>query len=109
MQRIYGSRIAPAQDPSQEVVQRLAEMGYQLEPAALKIICGYPGSKEELLRRIVGSTDRSVAVIDTARVSCLLPSFPVPPLLTDRQPLSPLSAPSFLGLSMPTVSSPVMK
>src|SRR5512137_2262186 len=98
MQRISGSRIPQVHDPGQEIVQRLAEMGYQLEPAALKIICGYLGSKEELLRRIVGSTDRSVAVIDTARVSCLLPSFPVPPLLTDRRPPSTISAQPFPGL-----------
>ncbi|MCK9565969.1 MAG: hypothetical protein M0Q43_07965, partial [Methanothrix sp.] len=56
----------------QEIVQRLAEQGYQLEPEALEIICRYPGSKEELLRRIINGTDRSVAVIGTSQVSCHL-------------------------------------
>jgi len=92
MQRIYGSRIATAHDPSQEVVQRLAEMGYQLEPAALKIICGYPGSKEELLRRIVDRTDGSVAVIDTVQISCILSSAPSP-IFQDGRAASPISAP----------------
>jgi DNA polymerase II small subunit len=53
-------------------VQRFAEMGYQLEPEALEIICRYPGSKDELLRRILSSMDRSVAVIRTSQVSCHL-------------------------------------
>ena len=58
----------------QDIVQRLAEQGYQLEPEALEIICRYPGSKEELLRRIISSADRSVAVIGTSMVSCHLES-----------------------------------
>ncbi|MDD4447964.1 MAG: DNA-directed DNA polymerase II small subunit [Methanothrix sp.] len=54
------------------MVQRLAEQGYQLEPEALEIICRYPGSKEELLARIISSADRSVAVIGRSMVSCHL-------------------------------------
>ncbi len=53
-------------------MQRFAEQGYQLEPEALEIICRYPGSKEELLARIISSADRSVAVIGTSMVSCHL-------------------------------------
>ncbi|MDD4446803.1 MAG: DNA polymerase II small subunit, partial [Methanothrix sp.] len=56
----------------QDIVQRLAEQGYQLEPEALEIICRYPGSKEELLTRIISSADRSVAVIGRSMVSCHL-------------------------------------
>jgi len=53
----------------QDIVQRLAEQGYQLEPEALEIICRYTGSKEDLLRRIISCADRSVAVIGTSMVS----------------------------------------
>ena len=53
-------------------MQRFAELGYQLEPEALEIICRYSGSKEELLARIISSADRSVAVIRTSMVSCHL-------------------------------------
>src|SRR5512137_337787 len=85
MQRISGSRIQQAHEPGREIVQRLAEMGYQLEPGALEIICGYPGSKEELLRRIVSSADSSVAVIGTSQVSCLLPASVAPFPITSRR------------------------
>ncbi len=53
---------------------RFAESGYQLEPEALDAICRYKGSKEELVRRIIGGTDRSVAVIAADHVTCLLSS-----------------------------------
>jgi DNA polymerase II small subunit len=59
---------------SRDVVQRFAELGYQLEPEALDIICSYPGSLDDLFRRIISSTDRSVAVIRSSQVSCLLNS-----------------------------------
>jgi len=59
---------------SRDVVQRFAELGYQLEPEALDIICSYPGSRDDLFRRIISSTDRSVAVIRSSQVSCLLNS-----------------------------------
>jgi len=108
MQRIYGSRIAPAHDPSQEVVQRLAEMGYQLEPAALKIICGYPGSKEELLRRIVDRTDGSVAVIDTVQISCILSSAPSP-IFQDGRAASPISAPDPPSQALYCAPSPILR
>jgi len=58
----------------QDIVQRLAEQGYQLEPAALEIICRYQGSKEELLQRIIRNADRSVAVIGPSMISCHLES-----------------------------------
>lgn len=58
----------------QDIVQRLAEQGYQLEPAALEIICRYPGSKEELLERIIRNADRSIAVIGPSMISCHLES-----------------------------------
>ena len=45
-----------------------------MEPEALDIICSYPGSLDDLFRRIISSTDRSVAVIRTSEVSCLLDS-----------------------------------
>jgi len=53
-------------------VQRFAEQGYQLEPEALEIICSYHGARDDLIRRIIGSTDRSVAVIQMSQVSCLI-------------------------------------
>ena len=59
---------------SRDVVQRFAELGYQLEPEALDIICSYPGSLDDLFRRIISSTDRSAFVIRTSEVSCLLNS-----------------------------------
>ena len=59
---------------SRDVVQRFAELGYQLEPEALDIICSYTGSLDDLFRRIISSTDRSVAVIRSSQVSCLLNS-----------------------------------
>ncbi|MGB7571356.1 MAG: DNA-directed DNA polymerase II small subunit [Methanothrix sp.] len=108
MQRIYGSRIATAHDPSQEVVQRLAEMGYQLEPAALKIICGYPGSKEELLRRIVDRTDGSVAVIDTVQISCILSSAPSP-IFQDGRAASPISAPDPPSQALSCAPFPILR
>ena len=52
-----------------DIVQRFAEKGYQLEPEALELICAYPGAREELIRQIIGSLDRSVAVIRTSHVS----------------------------------------
>jgi len=45
-----------------------------LEPEALDIICSYTGSLDDLFRRIISSTDRSVAVIRSSQVSCLLNS-----------------------------------
>ena len=45
------------------IVMRFAEKGYQIEPEALEAICCYSGSTEELVRRIIGSIDRSVAVM----------------------------------------------
>jgi len=63
-----------------EIVLRFAENGYQIEPEALEAICRHSGGIEELVSRIIGSTDRSVAVIGTAQISCLLGSFgDVPP------------------------------
>ena len=53
-------------------MQRFAEQGYQLEPEALEIICSYHGARDDLIRRIIGSTDRSVAVIQMSQVSCLI-------------------------------------
>jgi len=55
------AKSVPAQ--GRETVQRFAEQGYQLEPEALEAICRYQGSQEELFRRIIGSIDRSLAVI----------------------------------------------
>ena len=72
MQQISSRRKPQSKTADREIVQRFAEQGYQLEPEALEIICRYPGSKEDLLRRIINSTDRSVAVIGTSLVSCHL-------------------------------------
>jgi len=72
MQQISPRRKPQSKTADREIVQRFAEQGYQLEPEALEIICRYPGSKEDLLRRIINSTDRSVAVIGTSLVSCHL-------------------------------------
>ncbi|MCX6668536.1 MAG: DNA-directed DNA polymerase II small subunit [Methanothrix sp.] len=59
-------------DIGRDIVQRFAEQGYQLEPEALEIICSYHGARDDLIRRIIGSTDRSVAVIQMSQVSCLI-------------------------------------
>ena len=72
MQQISPRGIRQSKAAGQEIVQRFAELGYQLEPEALEVICRYPGSKEELLRRIINSMDRSVAVIGTSLISCHL-------------------------------------
>jgi DNA polymerase II small subunit len=100
MQQMSGSRIPRIPDPGREIVQRLAEMGYQLEPEALKIICRHPGSKEDLLRRIISSTDRSVAVIGTTQLSCLLNSSASPPI---HQAVPPQFEPS---VTMPPLYCP---
>jgi len=83
-------------------------MGYQLEPAALKIICGYPGSKEELLRRIVDRTDGSVAVIDTVQISCILSSAPSP-IFQDGRAASPISAPDPPSQALSCAPSPILR
>ena len=83
-------------------------MGYQLEPAALKIICGYPGSKEELLRRIVDRTDGSVAVIDTVQISCILSSAPSP-TFQDGRAASPISVPDPPSQALSCAPSPILR
>jgi len=65
-----GLREGPA--VGRDIVQRFAEQGYQLEPKALETICSYHGARDDLIRRIIGSTDRSVAVIQVSHVSCLI-------------------------------------
>ncbi|MCU0637799.1 MAG: DNA-directed DNA polymerase II small subunit [Methanothrix sp.] len=102
MQQMSRSRISQSPDPGRDIVQRLAEMGYQLEPEALKVICRHPGSKEDLLRRIVSSTDRSVAVIGTSHLSCLLDSSAPPALL----PVRPSFAPSDSALPLSCAPHP---
>jgi len=59
-----GLREGPA--VGRDIVQRFAEQGYQLEPKALETICSYHGARDDLIRRIIGSTDRSVAVIQVS-------------------------------------------
>ena len=57
---------------SRDLVMRFAEKGYQLEPEALQIICSFPGARDDLMRRIIGSLDGSVAVIRASQISGLL-------------------------------------
>jgi DNA polymerase II small subunit len=57
---------------SRDIVQRFAEQGYQLEPEALETICNYPGARDDLIRRIIDSMDRSVAVIPMSQISCII-------------------------------------
>ncbi|MDD1750465.1 MAG: DNA-directed DNA polymerase II small subunit [Methanothrix sp.] len=59
-------------DAGRDIVQRFAEQGYQLEPEALEIICSYRGARDDLIRRIIASMDRSVAVIQMSQVSSLV-------------------------------------
>jgi len=68
------AKSVPAQ--GREIVQRFAEQGYQLEPEALEAICRYQGSQEELFRRIIGSIDRSLAVIGIQHINGLIQSAP---------------------------------
>ncbi|UEC40655.1 metallophosphoesterase, partial [Methanothrix sp.] len=68
------AKSVPAQ--GRETVQRFAEQGYQLEPEALEAICRYQGSQEELFRRIIGSIDRSLAVIGMQHINGLIQSSP---------------------------------
>ena len=82
-------------------------MGYQLEPGALKIICSYSGSKDELLRRIVDQSDGSVAVIDSSQVSCILSSSAASAIQQDRRALSPISAPDLPSRLSSFASSPI--
>ncbi len=69
MLQISSTGIREDLNAGRDIVQRFAEKGYQLEPEALELICGYPGAREELIRQIIGSLDRSVAVIRTSHVS----------------------------------------
>jgi DNA polymerase II small subunit len=64
--------ISKSLNTNREIVQRFAEQGYQLEPEALDIICSYHGCQDDLILRVIRSTDRSVAVIRTHHVSDLL-------------------------------------
>ena len=64
------AKSVPAQ--GRETVHRFAEQGYQLEPEALEAICRYQGSQEELFRRIIGSIDRSLAVIGMQHIKGLI-------------------------------------
>jgi len=68
------SRIGPrvVLDADREIVRRFAEQGYQLEPGALEIIRRYPGSMHDLVLRIIGGLDGSVAVILASHVSSCL-------------------------------------
>jgi len=99
MQQIPGSRIRQGPSAGQEIVERLAELGYQLEPKALEIICRYHGSKEDLLKRIVGSTDRSVAVIGTSQVASHLDSASISsaPCPQFAQSASPVPSPALVS------------
>jgi len=120
MQQISPRGIRPP--VGREIVQRFAEQGYQLEPEALEIICRYPGSKEELLARIISSinsTDRSVAVIGTSLVSCHLdfaaakgtsPAKHVPSSQSLPSPTpSPYSLSSLPSSPLPTSSFPCLQ
>jgi DNA polymerase II small subunit len=104
MQQISGSRAHQGPSAGLEIVEKLAELGYQLEPEALEIICRYRGSKEDLLKRIVSSTDRSVVVIGSSQVSCHLDSsfisstpsaLPIP----SARSVSPAPSPASVSLS----------
>ena len=85
--------ISKSLNTSREIVQRFAEQGYQLEPEALDIICGYHGCQDDLIFRIISSTDRSAAVIRTHQVSRLLDSAGAKIASFDRP--APSSAPSY--------------
>ena len=52
-----------------EIVRRFAQEGYQIDPQALELISSYSGPKNELIVRVLGSLDGSVAVIDPSHVS----------------------------------------
>ena len=99
MQQISPRGIRQSKATDREIVQRFAEQGYQLEPQALEIICSYPGSKEELLRRIINSMDSSVAVIGTSQVSCHL-DLAAPKSTSDSS--HPSSSPPSSPLPFPT-------
>jgi len=92
-----------------EIVLKFAENGYQIEPEALEAICRHSGGIEELVSRIIGSTDRSVAVIGTAQISCLLGSFgDVPPASRNpprRSSLSPAGQEIAHSAAMPSIIS----
>ena len=62
---------------SRNVLERFAEHGYQLDPEALQMICSYEGASDDLIRRIIASMDRSVAVIKASQV-CRLLDLPAP-------------------------------
>jgi DNA polymerase II small subunit len=55
-----------------DIVRRLAESGYQVDPEALELIRSYGGRKDDLIKRLLMGCDSSVAVISASRVSCLL-------------------------------------
>lgn len=82
-----------------EIVQRLAENGYQIDPEALEMISSYGGAREDLVRQILSNLDVSVVVICAGHVSSFLsPSNG----LTDRA--CNFEAPSnYLGASLKSV------
>jgi DNA polymerase II small subunit len=53
-----------------EIVQRFAEQGYQLNPLALEIINSHP-IKEMLIKSLLSSLDKDVAVIEASHISSL--------------------------------------
>lgn len=94
--------------PGQEIVQRFAEQGYQLEPEALEVINRYQGSQEGLLRHIISSIDQSVAVIGMQHITSLIQSSPEnsvchpipPPQKRPNPPEPPVQASSDLDPSL---------
>ncbi|MDM7935010.1 MAG: DNA-directed DNA polymerase II small subunit [Methanothrix sp.] len=88
------SRAGACEDPAirREMVQRFAERGYQLAPDALEIILSYSGARDELIRRVLDSTDRSVAVIRGSQILSLLDkSSSLVPAVIQRSPAPPRS------------------
>ncbi len=108
MQQISSRSIFSSIVADRDIVRRFAEQGFQLEPEALEIICRYSGSKEELLRRIIRSTDGSVAVIGTAHVSCHLDPIDAKSASLERA-VTPSLSPSLSrrSASLPLPAKPV--
>ncbi len=116
----------PAQ--GREIVQWFADQGYQLEPEALEAICRYQGSREDLLRRIIGCVDRSVAVIGIQHINGLIqpssddraghatspsptqrspPAQPAPPASPRATPSPPAPRTQLAAPISPTVAGPL--
>ncbi len=104
MLQISSTGIRGDLNAGRDIVQKFAEKGYQLEPEALELICAYPGAREELIRQIIGSSDRTVAVIRTSHVSIHVESVKAKSIPFER-PVASIKRSDYVRVPDPVSSS----